>query len=82
MTCIAVLAPGTLENLRKDRVKTVPAHVYEALRAGLIKALEKELGSLEHELFVLRTDPRRAPGKDAQILADISAVRRVLGLDA
>ena len=73
--------PVTLENLRKDRVKSVPAHVYDALRAGLIHALEKELGHLEHELHLLRANPRSSAGQDAPILADIQIVRRALGLD-
>ena len=74
--------PVTLENIRKERVKSVPAHVYGALRAGLIHALEKELGHLEHELLRLRADPRRPSGQAAPILADIAIVRLALGLNS
>ena len=75
------VAPGTLENLRKHRLKTIPAHVYESLRGGVIRALEAELSHLEHELSILRQTGAH-PGSDAtaSVLADIQAVRSALGL--
>src|SRR3990167_4016477 len=55
------VSPGTLENLRKNRLKAIAAHVYDSLRAGVIRALEAELRHLEHEITILRQtglDPR------------------------
>lgn len=75
------ISPGTLENLEKDRLKSVPAHVYDALRAGLISALEKDLGKLEHELFILKqTDGGPHSRATAAVVADIEKVREALGL--
>ncbi len=73
--------PGTLENLRKGRLKAIAAHVYEALRVALIRELEAEMRALDHQLHVLRQsgeDPRS--DKTAAVLADIAVVRRALGL--
>lgn len=52
--------PGTLENLRKSRLKVVAADLFDRLRARLVRELETELRTLEHELHVLH-----ASGLDA-----------------
>jgi len=57
------VAPGTLENLRKGRVKRITAFVYERLRAAVIRELEQEIKRAGHELEVARQcglDPRSA----------------------
>ena len=46
--------PGTLQNLRKNRLKAIAVHWYDRLRAGVIRDLEAELRHVEHELQVAR----------------------------
>ena len=75
------VSPGTLENLRKNRLKAIAAHVYDSLRGGVIRALEAELRHLEHELTILRqtgVDPRS--NATAAVTSDIQKVRSALGL--
>jgi hypothetical protein len=75
------VSPGTLENLRKNRLKAVSAHVYENLRRGVIRALEAELRHLEHELHVLRqTGAHPASDATTAVETDIALVRAALGL--
>lgn len=74
-------APGTLENLRNGRLKTIAAHVYAALRQAVVGELEKELRHLEHELHLLRqtgSDPRG--DEAAAVVSDIAKVRSALSL--
>lgn len=55
------VAPGTLENLMRARLKRVSGWLRDALRARLIRELESELMRLQHELAVLKqtgADPR------------------------
>lgn len=76
------VAPGTLENLRKGRLKAIAAHVYERLRASVIKELEAEVRALEHELQLLRAtgaDPRH--GEIDAVVASLASVRKALGLE-
>ncbi len=72
---------GTLVSLRKHRLKSIPAHLYARLRAGVISELEAELARLEHELAFLRTPGvNPSPDETAAVVEDISAVRKALGL--
>lgn len=73
--------PGTLENLRNGRLKAIAVHVYERLRAGVIREIEAEMRHLEHELTILRqtgVDPRS--DEATAVLASIETVRAALGL--
>ena len=75
-------APGTLQNLRKNRLKSIAAHVYGGLRAWVIRELEAEKAALEHELQILRqqgVDPREEQVEEAQ--ASLAEVRSALGLE-
>jgi transposase-like protein len=74
--------PGTLRNLRKQRVKGVAAHWYERLRAAVVHDLQAEMARLQHEQDILTqagVDPRS--NEAAAVVAGISAVRAALGLD-
>lgn len=76
------IAPGTLENLRKGRLKTIAVDVYERLQAGVIRKLESELLHVQHELQVARqsgVDPRSGYFQSA--LASEARIREALGLD-
>lgn len=75
------VAPGTLENLRKGRLKAVAAHVFERLRTGVIAELEAEVMRLEHELTVLRQTGSH-PGSDemAEVEAGLAKAREALGI--
>lgn len=75
-------APGTLQNLRKNRLKSIAAHVYGGLRAWVIRELEAEKAALEHELQILRQqglDPREVQVEEAT--SSLAEVRAALGLE-
>lgn len=62
------VVPGTMENLRKGRVKGVRTWVYGRLRALFIEELQYEIQRLQHELFLVHQ--RGIPaGDDAAIAA-------------
>lgn len=44
--------PGTLENFRRDRLKSVPSWLMARIRTEFIKILQAEIGRLEHEVSV------------------------------
>lgn len=48
------IAPGTLENLRRGRLKDITAYIYAKLHASVIAELEAELRHVEHELAIAR----------------------------
>lgn len=76
-----VVPSGTLENLRKGRLKAIGVHIYDRLRAGLIRELEAEVRHLEHELQILRTtgaDPR--DNEIAAVVASLAKAREALGI--
>ena len=78
----AEVSPGTLENLRKGRLKAIAVHVYDRLRAAVIRELENEVRSLEHELQILRAtgvDPRE--NEIDAVVASLAKARAALGLD-
>lgn len=76
------VAPGTLQNLRKRRLKSIAGHIYGALQGAMVRKLEAELKRIEHELHVLAQQGEN-PASDqmAAALADRHAVRRALGLE-
>lgn len=76
------VSTGALTNLRKNRLKSIAAHVYDRLRAAVERELQGELAALQHELAVLRqtgVDPRGPEVSEAE--AHLAAARRALGLN-
>ena len=72
---------GTLRSLRKRRLKTVAADVYDLLNQAAVDRLERRLKSLEHELDLTRQQGLDArPHDAAAVEADIASVRAALGL--
>jgi hypothetical protein len=72
-------APGTLENLRRRRLKSVPSWLLSRMRAQFIKLLQAELGRLEHEITVhlqVGIDPREGDLCAAQ--AQLAAAKEIL----
>lgn len=47
------IGPGTLENLRRNRVKGVREWLYETLRQALFDELSRELVAIQHEMDCL-----------------------------
>lgn len=73
------LLPGTLENLRRNRVKDVRQRVADRLHAAYLRELEREHAALEHELQCLRATGRRPDSSEmAEIAADLAKVRAAL----
>lgn len=57
----AGVPPGSLENLRRGRLKDLTTYLKKKLRAALIRELEQEAARLEHQITILRAtgvDPR------------------------
>lgn len=55
------LAAGSIENLRRGRLKALTSFLKNRLRAALIRELEQEAARLAHQLSILRStgvDPR------------------------
>jgi hypothetical protein len=48
------VSPGSLERLRRGRLKTVGARVRDRLKAAVVKELQDEIHKLEHELEMVR----------------------------
>jgi hypothetical protein len=76
------VAPGTLENIARGRVKDVRKGVFDSLKAGLIKELQAEMRRYEFELqCLLQTgaDPRSP--EIAEVEAGLAQARQALGLN-
>jgi hypothetical protein len=70
---------GTLQNLRRGRLKSIPVDVYERLRAAVTRELEHEIKRLEAELVVARqgaVDPRS--DEVGEVEAHLQAAREAL----
>ena len=52
------VAAGTLENLRRGRIKGVREWIVAALRAALISEVEADIARAQHELTVLKASHR------------------------
>lgn len=73
--------PGTLENVRKRRLKSPAKWLMDRLRGAVIRELEAEAIALEHEIHLLRqsgVDPR--DNEIGAVVASLAAVRQALGL--
>lgn len=74
-------APGTLETLRKGRLKRIERWLHEKLEALLIKEIEAEIRRLSHELETYRLARGDAAGAPqmAQLAAAIENAKRLIG---
>ena len=73
------IAIGTLENLRRDRLKGVREWVYKRLQAALVTELRREHQALTNELEFLERHGKDSDGNQmAEIAADLEKVRRAL----
>lgn len=45
-------APGTLENLRRQRLKSIPSWLMARIRAEFVAVLQAEVRRLEHEISI------------------------------
>jgi hypothetical protein len=70
------VAAGTMENIRRGRLKGVRGWVAMAIRAALVREVQRQLGALEHELEILRrsgVDPRN--NEFQAVATDAAAIR-------
>jgi ABC-type phosphate transport system auxiliary subunit len=73
------LLPGTLENLRRNRIKDVRQRVADRLRAAYLRELEREHAGLEHELACLKaTGARLNSDEITEVETDLAKVREAL----
>lgn len=74
-------APGTLENLRRGRLKEIAAHVYAKLHASVVAELEAELRHVERQLAIARaTGLDVAAGGVFSLEANETRIKEALGL--
>lgn len=74
-------APGTLENLRRGRLKEIAAHVYAKLHASVVAELEAELRHVETQLAIARaTGLDVAAGGVFSLEANETRIKEALGL--
>lgn len=72
-------SPGFLENLRRDRIKSVPYSVMNRIRAAFVDEVRAEIMRLEHELTIhqqIGADPRDADLHKAK--AQIEAAKKLI----
>jgi DNA-binding transcriptional MerR regulator len=74
------VAPGTLENIKRQRTKGVRGWIGDAIRGALVHALQKEIERLTHELQILnqRGVDRREP-EMAEVESLLARARKSLG---
>jgi hypothetical protein len=73
------LLPGTLENLRNNRVKDVRQRVADRIRAAYLRELEREHAKLESELICLRSIGMRLNSDEiSEVESDLAKVRAAL----
>lgn len=74
---------GTLENLRRDRMKGIRAWVYTALHRTLIAEIKREIAAYTHELQIaLNIDGGADPAEIAEILAGLDELKTRLNAHA
>lgn len=73
-------SPGTLENVRRFRIKTIPSWLMERIRAELVAALKHEIARCEHEIHIQLQIGAR-PDQDDLVAAQaqVAAVKLLLG---
>jgi enoyl reductase-like protein len=73
------VAPGTLENIHRKRIKEPRKSLMDKLRAALVRELEAEAMRYEHEAQILiqtGSDPRH--GEIAEVVAGLAKIRETL----
>jgi hypothetical protein len=74
------IAPGTIENLLRKRIKAITTNVYDAIVAAADRELRREIGRLEHERTILAAKGGRAARVDlGKVDAHLAAAREALG---
>jgi hypothetical protein len=73
------LSPGTLENLRRERLKNL-GWISTSINAALIKRTERKIAQLEHELALARQIADRPDSNDIfAAQAALDTARRLIG---
>lgn len=73
------IAPSTVDNILRRRVKAVAGWVRDRLRAALIRELQAELMRLEHELSIARLAAESTSDRDvAAAEAALAQAKRLL----
>lgn len=73
------VAPGTLENIHRKRIKEPRKSLMDKLRSALVRELEAEAMRYEHEAQILiqtGSDPRN--GEIAEVVAGLAKIRETL----
>jgi len=77
------IAPGTIENLLRKRIKAIKANVYQRILAAADAALCREMSRLEHERKIIAAQADRFAQVDmGAVEAHLEAARAALGREA
>jgi hypothetical protein len=73
------LAPGTLENIRKQRTKGIRGWIADTIRGALLRELEREMARLQHEYQILMASgSSHRDSEMEQVVADLARARKAL----
>lgn len=76
----AQVLPGTLERIRRDRVKDQRVGVFNRIRDLFIREAEKEIEALQHEILIARQTGLDPTGEQAaEIEATLAKLKELMG---
>jgi hypothetical protein len=72
-------SPGTLENIRRRRIKIVPNWLMARIKAEFVSVLQSEIARLEHEITIARqVGTHHSDGVLQEAQAQVFAAKEVL----
>lgn len=73
------ISPGTLQNLWRGRLKSIPVDLYMRLCDMVAAELRREIGHLEHEIaLVTASAGRRSDSEIPKMVSQVEALRELL----
>lgn len=73
------ISPGTLQNLWRGRLKSIPVDLYMRLCDVMAAELRREIGHLEHEIALVSAGAsRHSDGEISAMVAQVAALKRTL----
>jgi len=73
-------SPGTLENIRRERLKNIPHWLMARIRSAFVAVLQNEIGRLEHEIAIhLQTGTDHRDDDLAKAQAQVAAAKQLIG---
>lgn len=74
---------GTLRNIRRERRKTIPSWLMNAIREELVRVLQNQIAALEHELHIaLQVDGGHRTDDVVAAQTRLAQAKEILGRQA